>query len=393
MTVQIITTWEEFAALERSWNALAGDMPFRSWDWLGIWWKHYGPARDRASNGKKHHSESRQLYVLAVFDDEPATENGSVGSNLLGVAPWYVERSLLGGRVIRWLGSGEVCTDHLSLVCRPEDEDRVAAAIANALTHNSAEWDWMDLKSVDASDTAVANVLRRLSNEGYPVFRQPAEACWIIDLPASWDDYLAKFSKSHRRRVRKLEREVLSTERVRWHRVETEADFEIGWRLLVELHQRRWRSLGQPGCFASKAFHDFHNEIARRLLSRGQLHLTWLELDSQPVAAEYHIADATTYYVYQGGMEPARSQDRPGQLAMILSLRRAFQDGLHRFDFLRGNEQYKANWRSVPHATFDYRIAANRRLARWRGRAVDLACTARGWARRLRKRAVATTEA
>ena len=34
--------------------------------------------------------------------------------------------------VLRWLGSGEVCTDHLTLICRPEDRERVAEEIAEA---------------------------------------------------------------------------------------------------------------------------------------------------------------------------------------------------------------------------------------------------------------------
>lgn len=392
MTVQLISTWEEFAALEQPWNSLAGGMPFRSWDWLGTWWKYYGCSKRHEPNGKACRVAEQQLFVLAVFDDQFAAENSPHERKLLGIAPWYLTRSLVHGRVIRWLGSGEVCTDHLSLVSRPEDQDRVANAIADALTNNYSDWDWIDLRAIDANDVAIANLLHRLTSHGCLVLRQPAAACWIIDLPRTWNDYLTKLSKSNRRRVRKLEREVLSSNRVQWHRVENQNDFEIGWPLLVKLHQKRWRSLGYPGCFASQAFHDFHHEVANRLLKRGQLRLSWLELDTEPVAAEYHIADATNYYVYQGGMDPARSHYRPGQLANILCIRRAIEDGLQHFDFLRGNEQYKENWRGVPHATFDYRIAANRRVARLRGRAINLAYTARGWVRQLRIKSLASTE-
>ena len=45
MQVERITTWPELAAIEADWNALAGGMPFRSWDWLATWWKHYGDSR------------------------------------------------------------------------------------------------------------------------------------------------------------------------------------------------------------------------------------------------------------------------------------------------------------------------------------------------------------
>ena len=42
MTVRLITTWDDLAALEQPWNALSDGMPMRRWDWLATWWKHYG---------------------------------------------------------------------------------------------------------------------------------------------------------------------------------------------------------------------------------------------------------------------------------------------------------------------------------------------------------------
>src|SRR5215510_7389612 len=51
MRVDCITTWQEFSGLQTEWNALAGDVPFRSWDWLATWWKYYG-GESYAENGR-----------------------------------------------------------------------------------------------------------------------------------------------------------------------------------------------------------------------------------------------------------------------------------------------------------------------------------------------------
>jgi CelD/BcsL family acetyltransferase involved in cellulose biosynthesis len=360
--------------MERSWGAVAGEMPFRCWDWLATWWKHYGGCaaddscqRDKPAGAR---SAARQLFTLAVYDDDHA---------LLGVAPWYLERTLVKGNVLRWLGGGEVCTDHLTLLSLPEHQSRVAAEIAGALTSNFDDWDLLDLAAVDADDAAVPQLVAALQDHDCAVSRREAEACWMLALPATWDDYLAGVSKSHRKQLRQLERRVLETARVKWHPVTCCRELEAAWPVLVDLHQRRRQSLGEPGCFASRRFHDFHREVAGRLLDRRQLRLSWLELDGRPAAAEYHLADDKATYAYQGGVDPGRLAEEPGRLSTILCLRRAIEEGHSRIDFLRGDEPYKAHWRAVPRATCDYRVVPNRRLARLRGRVVNLAATAHDW--------------
>ena len=77
-------------SLRAEWEELSGDNLFLSWDWLECWWRHYGPD---GSDVRK------ELCVLTMRDDR---------DRLIGVAPWYLERSLLKGHVIRFLGDGEV---------------------------------------------------------------------------------------------------------------------------------------------------------------------------------------------------------------------------------------------------------------------------------------------
>jgi CelD/BcsL family acetyltransferase involved in cellulose biosynthesis len=370
MYVERITNWPQLAAIGPDWNALADGMPFRSWDWLATWWKHYGGRRYRG----------RELYVLAVYADADARESDGA-RKLAGIAPWYVDRTTVQGNVLRWLGSGEVCTDHVSLISRPVDVDQVATALAVALTAEYDDWDRLDLNGVDADDVAIEKLVDALESRQCEISKQVSDSCWILDLPASWDDYLAGISKSHRKQLRQLERRVLESDRVAWYRVQSVEDLGRAWDVLVDLHQRRRQSLGEPGCFASQTFHDFHRDVVELLFKRGQLRISWLELDGAPAAAEYHLADSATTYAYQGGVDPDRLAEEPGRLSTILCLCRAIEEGHQRLDFLRGDEPYKAHWRATPRATYDYRVIPNRRLARLRGRVRSAADTLGDWAR------------
>jgi CelD/BcsL family acetyltransferase involved in cellulose biosynthesis len=364
MTVRLITSQTELAALEQGWNRLADGLPLRSWDWLATWWKYYGqPAGGTRNTG-------RQLYVLAVVDD---------AGQLLGVAPWHLDRTIVRGSVLRWLGSGEVCTDHLSLICRPEDSQLVATEVADELTADHADWDSLELGAVDADDAPLAQLAVELEQRDCIVSRRPADACWVLDLPKSWDAYEAAVSKSHRKQLRRAERRVLESDRVRWHQVRSAEQLDEAWHVLVDLHQRRRQSLGEPGCFVSQAFHDFHRDAVDRLLVRSELRMSWLELDGVPAAAEYHVAGLHTTYAYQGGVDPDRLDDEPGRLSTILCLRAAIDEGHRQMDFLRGDEPYKAHWRATPHPTIDYRVLPNRSLARLRGRLLGVTGTVADW--------------
>jgi CelD/BcsL family acetyltransferase involved in cellulose biosynthesis len=376
MCVERISTWPQIAAIGAEWNALAGDMPFRTWDWLATWWKHYGGQR----NGE------RELFVLAVYADvDERTSDGA--RRLVGIAPWYVDRTAIQGNVLRWLGTGEVCTDHLSLICKPEDAELVATAVAVALNSEYDDWDRIDLTGVDADDAAIEKLMEALASRNCDISKQPSDSCWVLDLPASWDEYLAGISKSHRKQLRQLERRVLESNRVVWHRVESVEDLSVAWDVLVDLHQRRRQSLAEPGCFASHMFHAFHREVVELLLERGQLRISWMELDGTPAAAEYHLAGGDVTYAYQGGVDPERLDEEPGRLSTILCLRRAIEEGHRQLDFLRGDEPYKAHWRATPRATYDYRVIPNRRFAQLRGRVVSTADALAHWARQSVERA------
>jgi CelD/BcsL family acetyltransferase involved in cellulose biosynthesis len=369
MTVNLITTWEGLAGLEKPWNALADGAPMSSWDWLATWWKHYGDAAYRSADHDLQRTGGRTLHVLAVYGKANHRRDGECGERaLIGIAPWYLDRTVVKGQVLRWLGSGEVCTDHRSLICHAGYRNEVAAAVAEALTIQCDDWDQLELGAVDAGDVAIERLTAELEERGCIVSRHAADTCWALDLPASWEDYLAGLSKSHRKQLRRLEREMLESKRIQWHPLTSPSELNHTWDVLVNLHQRRRRSLGEPGCFASRLFHDFHREVAGRMLAAGQLRMSWLELDGSAAAAEYHFAGNGTTFAYQGGVDPDRLGEEPGRVSTICCLQAALAEGQRRFDFMRGDEPYKAHWRAVPHATFDYRIVPNRRLARLRGR-------------------------
>ncbi|HEV3005892.1 MAG TPA: GNAT family N-acetyltransferase [Pirellulales bacterium] len=355
MRVSRIVEFEQLAALAPEWNELARGVPFRTWEWMTTWWRHYGGPWPRGAR--------RELFVLSVHDAAGA---------LAGLAPWY-RQTCAGRRTLRFLGSGSVCSDYLSLLCLPGRETDVAAALTDWLAEQRAAgapgehaWDRLEMTGVDAGDRAVNALVTRLAEEGSIVYRRVAPHCWRLALPADWDAYLARLSKSHRKQLRRFQRRLFDSGRAVLRQVADEAELARGLSILTDLHQRRRRGLGEAGCFAEPTFAAFHRDVALHLLRAGNLRLSYLELDGRPIAAEFQLAGNGVVYAYQSGIEPDALDVEPGRLATMATLRAAIDGGYRAYDLLRGDESYKAHWRAEPRASLDLCVLAGTRADRLR---------------------------
>jgi CelD/BcsL family acetyltransferase involved in cellulose biosynthesis len=356
----------EFECLMTPWRQLAGDVPFRAWDWMLSWWRHY----------RDSHSE---LLTLLVTDQD---------DRVVGIAPWYMHSSRRHGRVVRFLGSGEVCSDYLTLLCREGCEGQVAHSIADWLAGEGArQWHLLDLTGVEASDLAIGHLCRRLSQHGRIVNRQSDLNCWRTTLTANWDQFLEQLSKSRRVRTRTLVRRAMENGRAVVHHVKTTSDLERGFEILIDLHQKRRRSLSQSGCFASPRFTEFHRDMASRFLASGQLHLFWIELDGRPLSAQYSFTGGQSVYYYQGGFEPELAHESPGWLSLATSIHWAIEQGYASYDFLRGDESYKTSWKATSRPLVHVRVFGRQASARLRHATWYGSEKFKGWARHLLSRA------
>ena len=269
-----------------------------------------------------------ELFVLCVEDD----------GELIALAPWYIESFPLHGRVVQFLGSGPVCTDYMSVLCKPGwEETKSAKALArwlsveaNQVGHESG-WNQIELEGIDSLVPAT-----RIMQHAWPTSWYGADR-WCIAgrecpagawrCPATGTNTCAEGCPRSPPPARSCRQLALGECSIRagettLRTARSESELDEGWRTLIDLHQRRRRSLGDPGCFAAPRFEQFHRDVVRRLLPSGQLRLHWLELDGEPIAAEYHLAgDNGVIYAYQSGIEIDALGVAPGRLITLAILR------------------------------------------------------------------------
>ncbi len=222
-----------------------------------------------------------------------------------------------------------------------------------------------------AEDSPNADRLcRALTRRGHVVRRETLWGCPRMQLPTTWDAYLATLSPTRRQTVRRKERGLARGRQVTITDYSDER-FDEGWSHLLRLHEERWSSDG-GGAFRDHAAAGLQRAFARRMAEQERLWLVTLDVDGAPAAAWYGFTLGDTVYFYQSGRDPRWDGESVGAVLMGSMIRRAIERGFKWFDFLRGEDTYKTQWTSAQRKTGEVVVFRSG----WRGhwvRALDWA--------------------
>ena len=334
-----ITTTGEFERLAREWmdlfQATGRENAFLSFEWMFTWWKHWG-GRHR-------------LALIAVRDAQ---------ERLVGLAPLYIARGL-GGRRLSFLADAHVGSDYLGILARPECERPAVEAIARQVIGRRREWDYVELR--DARDgPLLAALCAALEQTGMRAHKTPASVCHHIPLPASFDEYLAHISINLRSNFRRRWRVIQRTAPTEFTALTDSPDLEEGFPELIRLHGMRFEQRGEESAFLKRGVPEFHADALKALAGRGWARLFLLRVGGEAVAALYGFSVGKTFQFYQCGMHPAWLHMGVGQLMVGSSIQEAIRAGHCDFDFLRGDESYKAQWAEQSRQTVRVRLFDSR---------------------------------
>ncbi len=344
----------EVAALHqvaKPWRELPTASPMNSPDWLIPWWNHFGCPK-RAN--KAIRITGAELFCILVVEDD---------GKLIGLAPWYLVRNSLGIRTIRFLGDGHVCSDHLSILAAAEFADAACQQIAEFLmTDVKQDWDTIDLEAIDRDDPVMTRFAQQMGGaHGCLVQSREMPCTWRFDLPMSWDELIDGYSKNRRKKLRRKTKEYFDSGRAVFRVANQPNQISDFADQLFRLHRLRWAAGTKaggfgPGAFGSAEVESFHRDAFASLLATESLELAMVEIDGQVIAAEYNLKNSTTRFGYQAGIDPAVYDISPGEISLSMAIRHAIATGAKRFDFLRGDEDYKSTWGAESCPTYRLRI-------------------------------------
>ncbi|MBI2303229.1 MAG: GNAT family N-acetyltransferase [Chloroflexi bacterium] len=274
--------------------------------WQRTWWQEF--------------SQGRKLALFSIHND----------TRLIGIAPLMWE-----DKSLALIGSQDVC-DFRDFVVLPGAEATFYKELLGKL--ETKEWRSLELPSLPHSSPTLVYFVPLAQSQGYQVDVAQEDVSPLLELPASWEEYLAALRKKDRHELRRKMRRLTQQADYRCyvasdsHRlIRDMADFLYLCRL----------SRPEKDEFLTEAREAFLRVLAHSLMEGGYLKLFFMEVDGARVAAAFCLDDGEELALYNSGYDPAYSWLSVGLLLKSYCIEQAVAWGRKRFNFLRGAEAYK----------------------------------------------------
>ncbi len=299
-------------------------------DWIASWWEQYGHV----------YGQGCEPLRLLCFRR---------GGQLVGVLPLYQRRPLRmgdGGERLCFIGTGEheheeVCPDYLDLLSLP-DATASCTELAWSVLCGALGQSYDRLTLANMSDESALVTWARKHAGQHNLEVVPCGACPIANLSGGLDAYLMRLSANTRQQARRLMRGAAKVG-VAFEIAQSTDEAMMFLGEMIALHQHRWRSAGEPGCFASERFTQFHTSLVRLWHPQGRVILSRLRLGAEVISVKYGFRVGAKYDFYQSGirLEQGSPIKSPGIVSFLLLMDYLSSQGVELFDFLRGSSNYK----------------------------------------------------
>ncbi len=275
--------------------------------WLEVWWRAFSP--------------ETELYLAAVCD----------GSDIIGIAPLHWKDG-----EARFVGSPDVC-DYQDFIIVPGREVEFYEALLDDLARQGIRH--LDLNPVRPDSTVMTSLMNVVKNRGGIAVSQEDDVTVEMGLPDSWEEYLDGLDKKQRHEVRRKLRRLWGAGGVnyRCHEV-SPADVSGLTDTFLKLFAL---SREEKADFMTPQMEIFFRSLAEAMAEIKRLRYGILEVESRPAAMTMGFDYDQTIYLYNSAYDPQYNSLSAGLLSKVLGIKESINQGIKKWDFLKGAERYK----------------------------------------------------
>jgi CelD/BcsL family acetyltransferase involved in cellulose biosynthesis len=262
------------------------------------------------------------------------------GWELLVVSDQYATLPLMrSGMTVQFVGDSDL-TDYHS----PLGSD--LTGLVGELSVRLAPGVVLDLDSLP--EEAANPLTAAVTDAGLEVKLTEQTTAMVLELPSSIEAYREMIGKKERHELARKRRRYEERIGPVTHQTHTGAGF--GFEEFVRLHRAAG---GEKGAFMTGDRYRFFSRLARQPGWRVDL----LEHAGRATACVFGWTDGRDYYLYNASYDPELHNASPGQVLLSTMIEVCIAAGCGRFDFLKGDEQYKARLGAEPRPL--YRVEAS----------------------------------
>jgi CelD/BcsL family acetyltransferase involved in cellulose biosynthesis len=303
--------------ITRDWDDLAMADPsgtfFHTAAYLKLWWEEFGTGP----------------LVLALVQEEGRTVSTCAFEVVDGT--------------LQFLGGFDV-TDYMGPVGLPGCEERAAKELMAALTAD-VDWDRADLRGLPVESAWHGAIEAAAAAQGHRVQRGEDGLAPVIDLPGTYEAYLASLPAKLRHEIRRKDRRLAA--KSGRHRLTAATPETLRGDLdrFFELHRA---SPGPKGRFMHAGMEIFFRRLGETFLPRHVFHLAFLEIEGRKAAGAIGLGFKNSFSLYNSAFDREFGRVAPGMILVGDLIAWAIDAGRDRFDLLKGDLDYKYRFGAVP---------------------------------------------
>jgi CelD/BcsL family acetyltransferase involved in cellulose biosynthesis len=253
LTVSVLRNPAEVERIAPEWRLLWERCPrattFQRPEWIISWMHTFQPLDPLIVEVRQHH-------------------------RLTGIAPFLIYED--GSRRILGLMGGGV-SDYLDILVEDDSRPRVLSAILDFTNRSDWSWDTLNLTDLSAASPLLTLSQHSCVKCGYH------DVCTELSLPSN-AEHIKEVIPAHKYDNLKNARSRLQRSGVASIELARQETLNEFLNALFELHENRWKEVGQSGVLADEKIQAFHRKTARQLLSRGILRFYGIRLDDRLIA-------------------------------------------------------------------------------------------------------------
>tara|TARA_Y100000588_G_scaffold84318_1_gene89037 strand:- start:1330 stop:2307 length:978 start_codon:yes stop_codon:yes gene_type:complete len=306
LSTRLVTNFDQ---IRSNWNILLNQTElnaiFFSVLWQETWWNHFG--------------SKKAINIIEAFQ----------GDDVVGIAPLMIEKS-----VLTFISSTDL-VDYGNFIIRDNNREAYLSIWESML---DLEWDRCELWSLPANSPILEIYPKLAENYGFRVEVIKEDVVPRLQLPKTWDDYLDNLSKKKRHEIRRKIRKLESFGKVEFRELKESKLVKKEMDSFFDLHKS---SSVEKSQFLNNKRRRFIEEVSVKFAENKMLNLSFLDIDSNTVAACLGFETRDSYFLYNSGYDPEFSDLSVGIVATLYAIKNAIIRQNKIFDFLRGGEFYK----------------------------------------------------
>jgi CelD/BcsL family acetyltransferase involved in cellulose biosynthesis len=308
---------DDIGVLEGYWHAwdelaeLYG-LPYSSPAWVLSWWRHVAPA-------------TAQLRTVLVFD----------GMDLVGIAPFFVDRGRSGLVRLRLLGSSR-----RDFVVGAELEKEMTAIVAEQMSRNEPFPDLVMIEGVPNHRSWPRLLPNAWPGDRMKLYRQFTQRAPSARLEGrTYDEWFQSKSHSFRKSMRRGLRQL---EAVGGMISLTRDESELGRDLeaFARLHHKRWKARGGSSVL-DDGVQRMLQDAAKALIGQLRFRIWSIKIAGHTVSSNIFLSAGGETAYWLGGFDERWSDLQPSILTILAALEHGFTAGDSRLDLGAGAQPYK----------------------------------------------------